>query len=211
MLDTGVEGSQKLIARLKEPGMWMRLVWIARWSTRELSRAEDLVQDTIMRVRDPNDLPWDGKRPFLSFMSFMLRHVFCDWMRRRLNLEVPIDAIEVARRTRSDDPSAEDAIEQKRAEERFRALSSRLRSELDAGDPLARQCFSLWESGMCRKEQAATLGCTEERVRALHLLITRRAGRVREAYDADERDRIKALRAAAVAVKADRPSQGAKA
>src|SRR5581483_8538689 len=115
MDDSGDDVRQKFIARLKERGMWLRLVWIAWWSTRDLSRAEDLVQETIMRVLDPDDLPWDGKFPFRRFMTYRLRHVFCDWMRRRMALEVPIDALVAGHDMRSEEPSPEDVVDQRRA------------------------------------------------------------------------------------------------
>ncbi|MGH7440586.1 MAG: hypothetical protein ACRENE_33260, partial [Polyangiaceae bacterium] len=90
-------------------------------------------------------------------------------------------------------------------------LKRRLIAELDEDDPVAQRCFTLWASGMSAKDQAAALGCTMDRVLAAQTLIKRRAARIREEYDAAERDRMNAMRTAASTGHPASPTEGAKA
>lgn len=206
MFDADAPSSQRVRARLERRGTWKRLVWIARWSTRELSRAEDLVQETVLRVMNPEDLPWDGARPFLSFMSFVLRHVFCDWTRLRREQEIPVDAEEIAKYVRSSDPPPDEALDLARAKQRDALLGARLAKELGEEDVIERRCLELWAAGLDVGQQASALGCTVERVLAAQRLLTRRGMRIRREYDAAERDRMNALRAGAAAVPPAPPS-----
>ncbi|MGH7436114.1 MAG: RNA polymerase sigma factor, partial [Polyangiaceae bacterium] len=125
MFDEGDATWRRVLTQLQKRGTWLRLVSMARWSTREWSRAEDLVQETLMRVGNPADLPWDGKRPFLSFMSFMFRHVFCDWMRRLCSHELPTDATKMGRKVRDSGPSPDEDLDERRTAHVIASLKRR--------------------------------------------------------------------------------------
>jgi DNA-directed RNA polymerase specialized sigma24 family protein len=192
-------------AELARPGTWKRLVTLALWSTRDRTRAEDLASEAIMTVLDPDGSRWDGTGSFLQFMSFLLRAVFKNWIRRRVQDEVPTEAEDLAEIAVDRRPLADDAIHLQRTWQMLVLLGGRLSTELAADDPLARRCLDLWKEGMSTKEQAAALGCTEERVLAAQTLIKRRAARIRAEYDAAERDRMLTLQRAAAPTRGPRP------
>ena len=211
MIAPGAGSSARALAQLERRGMWKRLVRIAFWSARTRFGAEDLVAETVARVLDPEDLPWDGAVPFHRFMTFQFRAVFKGWMRRMSAHEIPMPTEQLAEHAADAGPLPDERIDLRRTQKALFALGHRLLEELAESDPLARQCFDLYAAGMSTKDQAAALGCTEAQVQLLHAVIKRRAARIRDEHDLAERGRMSSLQAAVAAAKADRPSQGAKA
>ncbi|MGH7436609.1 MAG: hypothetical protein ACRENE_13125 [Polyangiaceae bacterium] len=158
-----------------------------------------------MKVLDPDGSQWDGSGSFLLFMSFLLRAVFKNWIRRRVQDEVPTEMEDLAEIAVDRRPLADEAIYLQRTWQRLALLGGRLSAELAADDPLARRCLDLWKEGMSTKEQAAALGCTEERALAAQTLIKRRAARIRADYDAAERERMLTLQRAPAPTRGPRP------
>src|ERR1700733_6700419 len=70
--------SSKLVAtELTKPRVNVRLRQVARWHTRNDAQADDLVADSLVRVLEPDDRPWDpSMRTFLTHMTQVIRQTW---------------------------------------------------------------------------------------------------------------------------------------
>ena len=114
MLSTTAESSRRALAQFARRKMWSLLVQMAYWSTRQVARAKDLVGDSMLRVLDPDDLPWDGLRPFRTLMSWVLRHVYADQMRLHASREVSLAGDKIDRTVQSQLVPVDEQIDQAR-------------------------------------------------------------------------------------------------
>ena len=111
MLDKEAESSRRVLANMRDGATWLRLVKLAKWSTGNWDRAQDLVMDTFMRIMDPDDLPWTGTVPFLTFMMWSFRKVRYEQRRlaRAREIAVPTDRLDA--REEFDSPGQSDGEE----------------------------------------------------------------------------------------------------
>jgi DNA-directed RNA polymerase specialized sigma24 family protein len=194
MLDAKCESSKRVLEYLAKPRARWNLVRIALWTTRVWASAEDLVTDSLMRVLDPDDRPWDGRRPFLSFMSFLLREVYKDQMRRYAAREIPEDGRAIDEATQSALPSAEEAIDRTRSLNDHLELYARLCKDLESEDPSLRKCLELQVEEVSSEEQAAILGWSIDKVYQAHRTIARHALRIRDAWIAERETALRLRR-----------------
>jgi DNA-directed RNA polymerase specialized sigma24 family protein len=195
MYDPKSPASQRVIAKLEQPGTWWRLVQLAFWSTKDASRAEDLVADTLIRVMDPDDLPWiEKERPFLSHMSFSFRHVWNDQLRRHSAQEVPEDGLAVDDKTLSKEPPVDEELDRRRMLATFDELGEKLLAAAGEIDATTKACMELAMQGLSPEEQAAKLGCDISKVYEAQHFRRRHAARLRDEWNASELERMRALR-----------------
>lgn len=71
MYDPRAPSSLLALAEYGKPEVARKLIRYAMWRTQDLDEAKDLVADTLMRVCDPQDKPWDPE--VCSFFRFFRR------------------------------------------------------------------------------------------------------------------------------------------
>jgi DNA-directed RNA polymerase specialized sigma24 family protein len=67
MCDRGADWLRRVIEELENPGVRAKLMLFARWRLDSDTHAEDLVQEALARVFDPDGSPWDpAERGFVA-------------------------------------------------------------------------------------------------------------------------------------------------
>jgi DNA-directed RNA polymerase specialized sigma24 family protein len=95
--DAKAPSSERVVAELSKPEIRAKMYRLAPWSTHSEGDAEDLVQDALLRVLEPEDAPSEPeRRGFLTHMSYVMRQV---WDQRgraaRARLEIITDGLAV--------------------------------------------------------------------------------------------------------------------
>jgi DNA-directed RNA polymerase specialized sigma24 family protein len=196
MYDAMASSSARVAEQLEILSVRENLMRIAFWSTKERAAAQDLVHDGLVRVLDPDDMPWDpAKGTFLSHMTYVLRHIWADRMRRRSAQEVVDDTFARDETIPSPGPEPDEALDAKRSRGIVEKLVEQLRTFLGESRPLAGHCLDLMGLG-CEtpREQAEQLACPVEEVYDAHEYMRRQAERIRKEWVASEKERMGQLR-----------------
>ena len=205
MFSTTTESSRRALAQFAQPKMWSLLVQMAYWSTRQVDRSKDLVGDSMLRVLDPNGLPWDGLRPFRTFMSWVLRHVYADQMRLRASGEVPLAGDKIDRTVRSDLVPVDEQIDQARRTRDGRAFIERLSKELEPDHEDLHRLLHMDLEEKTTEEEMAALGWTADEVAQGRRDYKRIGLRLKEEWIAEQAAMMRQRRQrAGVTVEADR-------
>jgi DNA-directed RNA polymerase specialized sigma24 family protein len=195
--DAEAPSSKLAIAELKKPTVSARLLKIAHWHTDSDAVAEDLVEDALVRVLDPEDSPWDPTvRTFLTHMSFVIRRLWYREQRTLLAQREVLDA-NVTRHENavSEEPYPDDEVDRRRSMAVLRELGDRALA-LIADDPLARRVFELGATqGLYEpQELAEAIPCTPEEAKAALQRLIYFARKVLGEWTMAEDHRMKALR-----------------
>ena len=196
MYDADAISSRLAVAELSKPGVTKRLLKFAMWSTPSEAEAEDLIANTLLRVLDPQDAPWDPAHgSFLKHMAYVMRQQWDRHARRSMvRNEIVGTGLASDENTSSREPPADDELDRRRSLAVLRTLGERLLVRV-GDDVRARQVFDLGAKGVHEQgEQAAALACTASEVKDAVLRLKYHARLVREEWtDAEER-RMTALR-----------------
>jgi DNA-directed RNA polymerase specialized sigma24 family protein len=195
--DAEAPSSKRVVAELQRPEVRAQVYRLARWSTRSEIDAEDLVQDALVRVLDPEDAPWDPeRRGFLTHMSFVMRQT---WDQRgraaRARLEVITDGHAVDEQTLSREPPPDDEVERRRSLAVLRSLGERLLAAM-GDDPLGCRIFELGATeGLYEpRELAERIPTTVEQAKSAIQRIKYHARRILDDWNMNEDRRMKGLR-----------------
>jgi DNA-directed RNA polymerase specialized sigma24 family protein len=196
MLDPRAESSVRVAAELEKPNAIAKLHRIAQWSTHSEADAEDLTQDALARVLDPDDLPWvSSKMSFLTHMSFVMRDTWKNRLRKAMAQELPDAGVTADETTVSDEPPADEELGDRRRLGILRMLGQRLLARIAAKHPIAVAVFNLGALGTDdAQEQATLIQCTVEEVYEAQRTLKRNANVVREEWEEEEKRRIRDLR-----------------
>jgi RNA polymerase sigma factor (sigma-70 family) len=200
MFDANAPTSLRVAEQLANQSVRERLVKIAWWSTKNFAAAQDLVQDALVRVLDPEDRPWDPEMgTFLTHMTHVLRQIWTDRLRRLTHHEMPSESLTGSATIASDDPPPDEALDEHRSLVVAELLVERLMVCLEKQRPLAARCLELMVQGvMAARDQAEQLGCAVEDVYEANRFLKRQAQRLRDEWMASEEARMRALREGAV-------------
>jgi len=197
VFDPKAPTSQRALAELSKKATRGALIAIARWSTGSDADAEDLVSSAILAVLDPENAPWvSQKRTFLSHMSYLMRHVWDEDMRRaRVKREVIDENVTSDLGTVGKEPPADDELHRRRSLRVLRELGEELMTAIGEQSPVARKCYQLGAAGVeDAKEQAGLIGCSIDAIYQARDTLKRHARRIRDEYDQAEERRMKDLR-----------------
>jgi DNA-directed RNA polymerase specialized sigma24 family protein len=138
---------------------------MARWRTQSDADAEDLVQNTLVRVLDPDDAPW-VKYTFLAHMNFYMRQVWDQLMRKAsAQREVLARGIAADGNTVDPRPSQDDELHRLRTFDVWRSLIPGILDELDEKHALVRKIYVAAARGIDKPaDQAREVGCDVEEV-----------------------------------------------
>jgi hypothetical protein len=208
--DPRAPSSVLALAEYGKPEVARKLIRYANWRTRDTEEAKDLVADTLMRVCDPQDKPWDPQA--CSFFSHF-RRVMTD------------DAIEAARtgegrfeESRQEDevfervvsvvPAPDAQLNAGRRLEWLREMMDILVARIGHKDPLSMRIWRL----VCDnrhdepEEYAEALGVPIEAIYEALRRLRYHGARAREQWEAQEARRMVELREhAARAKKREQP------
>jgi DNA-directed RNA polymerase specialized sigma24 family protein len=208
MFEPHAPSSQRALAELGKKKMRSSLVAIASWSTGSYADAEDLVANAIVAVLDPEKAPWVSlKSTFLTHMSYVMRHVWDEDMRRaRVRYELLDEDVSRDKRTLSKEPPADEELHDRRSLHVMRELGAKLIAEIGDQFPVAKKSYELGAAGTeDAAEQASIIGCTIEEVREARRTLRHHARRIRNEYDQAEESRMKELRERAGKMGEDQP------
>jgi DNA-directed RNA polymerase specialized sigma24 family protein len=217
VLDLGAPSSQRAIIELEKPMMRERLHWIALKRTESDAAADDLIEDTLVRVLDPDDLPWNHEQyTFVGHMKFAMRRTWADKLRQAsVQREIPAGAVGYDEATGEGDgespdedkearpnadPRADDELDRMRAAARRDALLEEVVASLEPDYPLVRPLCELGGRGIdSPSEQARQLGCPVEAIYEAMATLKRHAQKALADWDRAERRRMMMARATATA------------
>jgi DNA-directed RNA polymerase specialized sigma24 family protein len=197
VFDPSAPSSQRALAELGKEKTRAKLVAIAKWSTGSDADAEDLVSNALLAVLDPEKAPWVSlKRTFLTHMSYVMRHVWHEDMRRaRVKQEISDEGVTRDTRTVSKEPPADEELHRRRSLHVLRELGERLMAAVADPFPLAKRCYELGAAGIeDAEEQAGILGCPIKDIYEARDTLKRYARRIRDEYDEAEEHRMRELR-----------------
>jgi DNA-directed RNA polymerase specialized sigma24 family protein len=196
MLDLRAESSVRAAAELEKPNTIARLHRIAQWSTHSETDADDLVQDALERVLDPDDCPWvSSKMSFLTHMSYVMRNTWKNRLRKAMASELPDAGVTADEKTVSHEPPADEELGDRRRLGVWRMLGERLLARIAAKHPIAVAVFNLGAQGIDdAQEQATMLQCTIEEIYEAQRTLKRNANAVREEWEVEEERRMRDLR-----------------
>jgi DNA-directed RNA polymerase specialized sigma24 family protein len=199
--DAKAPSSERVVAELQRPEIRAQVYRLARWSTKSEVDAEDLVQDALERVLDPDDTPWEPeRRGFLTHMSFVMRQV---WDQRgraaRVRLEVITDGLAVDEQTLSREPPLDEELERRRWLAVHRSLGEHLLIAM-GDDALGRRVFELGiTEGLYEpRELAERIPTTLEQAKSALQRLKYHARRILDDWTTAEDRRMKGLREAAI-------------
>lgn len=191
--------SSKLVAtELTKPRVNVRLRQIARWHTRNDVQADDLVADSLVRVLEPEDRPWDPAMwPFLTHMAQVIRQTWDQQRRSFYFRNVYADGGVAADGLVSALPSTDDAVDGARQLTILRALGDMVFDRLGE-DAIGRKVFELSQmEDLDQAQLAALVPCSTDEIKAARKRLERLGEVVlREWNDAEQR-RMKSAREAA--------------
>jgi len=195
MYDPDAPSSRRVLALMEEEKTRRDLVRAAEKITGSWQDAEDLVSDALIRVLDPEDLPWEIG-PFLGHMKFVMRHLWGRQQRpARVKKEVADEDVTRGKRGLSREPRADDELDRRRWLAERRELGETLLTDIEHKNPLIRPCFELSAQGIeSAEDQAAILKCDVADVREARRIIKYHAKRLLIEWHSSEEQRMQGLR-----------------
>jgi DNA-directed RNA polymerase specialized sigma24 family protein len=157
--------------------------------------AEDLVSDALMRVLDPEDLPWKTGT-FVGHMKLVMRHVWGRQQRpARVQKEVADEDVTRGKKGLSREPRADDELNHRRWLAERRKLGETLLTQIEHKSPYIRPCFELAAQGIeSAEEQATILKCSVADIREARRIIKYHAERLLREWQGAEEQRMQGLR-----------------
>ena len=161
MYDAKAPTSLLVVEQLERPLVTKRLLHIARLFTGSEEDAKDLVSNALLRVFDPDDVPWDPKRPFLSHMKFVMRQVWDQQMRKvSVQREVLDGGLAADERAASPRPRQDDDLEHRREIRLWRPMLAQVLAKIGAKHPLVVRMCEVYAQGFDEPDdQAQMIGC----------------------------------------------------
>jgi DNA-directed RNA polymerase specialized sigma24 family protein len=200
VVDANAPSSLRALAELEKPTMRQRLHRIALWSTGADAAAEDLVADALIRVLDPDDVPWiPEKSTFLTHMSFVMRQVWDRVMRKAGAQREVLDAgLTHDEAPPSEAPSVDDELDHHRANAIRRSLLDDVVAAIEGETPLVRRICELGAQGIEEPaEQARMLDCPVQAIYDALAVLKRHARAALDEWGRAERRRMMSARAVA--------------
>jgi hypothetical protein len=196
VFDATAPSSVLVMAELGKPGVALKLHRLAWKITQSDADAENLVEDALMRVLDPEDRPWvPAECTFLTHMRRVMRYLWDQQMHSAVaRREVLDEVLSHDDNTRSREPRADDQLERHRSLAVYRQLGKQLREEI-ADDPLAVEIFDKGAGDVPLEPGALAkvLPNPPDEIRRAIKRIRYRAEKIIDEYNASEDLRMKAL------------------
>jgi hypothetical protein len=195
MYDPKAPSSVLALAEYKKPLVQRLLTKLAWQRAKHEQDAEDLLSNSLIRVLDPDDLPWvPTARPFVFHMRVVMRRVWQGHQALLRTKNEVYDGGATEENAADDGAGPDEAVARARELETERILGERLRTRL-VDDPDALRLFDFASTqDLERGEQAAALGWTTDQWRAVYKRIAYAAKAVRQEWLDGEERRMNALR-----------------
>jgi DNA-directed RNA polymerase specialized sigma24 family protein len=172
MFDRNGLSTKRAVDELNKPGMREKLVKFASWRMGDDRRdAEDLVQDALAKVLDPQDSPWDPRRVgFLTHVGSIMNGLASNEHHSARVRHQVLDGGEVLDIAPTAVPPPDEALGMRRAVERLRRLGTLLRMRLETKkDTVAVHVLDSASEGLEEPgEVAGKIGCQVEEVYEAH-------------------------------------------
>jgi DNA-directed RNA polymerase specialized sigma24 family protein len=198
VIDRDAASSKRALDELLKPGVRKNLLRFAIWRTRSEADAEDLLQDALAKVFDPDDSPWDSDRgkSFFSHVASLMSGLASNESRSSRALHEVVDST-LARDDATVDgaPLANEALDAHRELARFRDMGERLLAKLGEKHPIATKAFRLAMEGFeSPAEQAERIPCLVEEVYDAYRVLRYHARLIRAEEEEAEARRMRERR-----------------
>jgi DNA-directed RNA polymerase specialized sigma24 family protein len=196
VFDVNAPSSRLALDQFGKPIVKGRLLAIAEWSTGSKADAEDLVEDALLRVLDPKDVPWVPERgSFLRHMTYVMRQVWDRQLRKAASRSEVLDpGLARDENTPSLEPSPDDELHSRRSVALWRSLLQQVLAEIGEKHPLTRRICDLAAQGFDEPaDQARIIGCDVDKINRARETLQYHARRLLEARDLAEQRRMKDL------------------
>jgi DNA-directed RNA polymerase specialized sigma24 family protein len=204
VFDPAAPSSQLVFAELQKPKVRPRLLVFALWRTQSVADAEDLLEEAILCVCDPDRQPWDpARKTFFLHMRDVMRDLRYEESRSARALHEVVDS-GLARDDAMVDgaPLADESLHHHRKLSWLRHLGNKLLDKLKGEDPIAVRSLELGLSGTDDlDEQARILGCPIEEIYDAQRRLKYHGKLIREEDEAAEARRMDELRKKAEAAR----------
>jgi DNA-directed RNA polymerase specialized sigma24 family protein len=198
MLDRDAPSSQRAIDELNKPGMRLSLVAFASRRMRDRKGdAEDLVQEALAKVLDPQDSPWDPHRNgFLMHVGSIINGLASNELRSARVRHQVLDGGEMLDIVPTAAPLPDEALSMHRTIARLRRLGALLRMFLETKkDTVAVRVLDCANEDLEEPEAvAAKIGCKVEEVHDAHRRLKYHAKQVLADDEEAERRAMKEKR-----------------
>jgi hypothetical protein len=206
VFDPHAASSKLALAELKKPRVEEQLVRFGKWFVHAGGDAEDLVQNALIRVLDPDDAPWVPPRPtFIGHMMYLMRWNWNTQMRRASAQREVLDAgLAANERTASPNAPADEELNRLRTLGRLQSWIETALAATGAKHPLVRPVYELGARGIDEpSEQARLLRCSVDAVLLATKTLKYHVKLARDEWDRAEERRMRDLRAAATKRKSE--------
>jgi DNA-directed RNA polymerase specialized sigma24 family protein len=125
---------------LEKPETRRKLVTFASWRTHNGPDADDLLQEALAKVFDPDDSPWDpdGSKSFVLHVGSIINRLAShEWTSARVQHEVVDSRLASDKTTVDPSPLADAALAQHQESAELHRLGELLLAELGDGDTVA--------------------------------------------------------------------------
>jgi DNA-directed RNA polymerase specialized sigma24 family protein len=192
--------SSKLVAtELTKPRVNVRLRQVARWHTRNDAQADDLVADSLVRVLEPEDRPWDPEtRTFFTHMTQVIRQTWDQQKRSFYFRKISADGGVAADGLVNPSPSTDDAVDGARQLTILRALGDMVFDRL-GDDDIGRKVFELSQlEDLDQAQLAARVPCSVDEIKAARKRLERHGDVVLREWNDGEQRRMNSVRESAM-------------
>lgn len=206
MFDPGAPTSQRILLELEDPEVRARLHKMAFVRTESDVAAEDLVEDALVRVLDPEDSPWQPSRgSFLLHMKWVMRQTWTAKQRRAyVKREIPDGGVIAEEGTPGAGALGDEALEGSRWLAVRVALLEQVVAALEPEHPIVRPICELGAQGVdVPSDQAQRLGCSVQAVYEAFATLKRHARKALNDWDRGERRRMMTAQAVATTPSTD--------
>jgi DNA-directed RNA polymerase specialized sigma24 family protein len=165
VFDRDAPSTKRVLEELKKPRGRPRLFRLAWWRTHSKHDADDLVQQTLECVCDPERRPWDpARKTFLIHISDVMRDILYEQGRSARAMHEVVDST-LARDDATVDgaPLADEALDAHRELARLQEMREQLLADLGDRHPIATKALRLAMTGVVTPaEQAGRIPCAVE-------------------------------------------------
>ena len=199
VFDADAPSSRLAIEQIELPNVRERLFAYAKARTGSEADADDLVEEALLRVLDPDDAPWDPARgSFIPYVGYLMRQCWHGKLRkastRREVLDGELDGSPLAL---SREPRTDVELDRRRTMAVWQSVLDEVLAKIGDKYPLARKVVDLASRGIDQPaDQARMIPCRIEEVYRILETLQYHAQAVFEQRELAERRRMENLRGA---------------
>jgi len=195
MIDKQAASTIRALAEANKPEVRKKLILFASWRGHSEADAEDLVQEALAKVCDPNDSPWDPERgkSFVVHVGSIINGLASNVVKSaRVRHEIIETQLAHDGSAHDEAPPPDDALEERRESARLQRMGELLRSYFEErGDTIPVQVLDWARQGKEEiDEVAAETGHPLQEIRDAQRRMKYRAKQIRAEEEEAERKRM---------------------